>query len=96
VGEMSKTKEGSGLATNFFGSLTDPSTLQITYENRYFLYIRDRAFIANHRAITGREKPDCPTADRGQEPAPAGAGAVHPLLNAHRWHPVGQQIGLTK
>jgi hypothetical protein len=30
---MSKPKEGSGLATNFFGSLTDPSTLQITYEN---------------------------------------------------------------
>jgi hypothetical protein len=30
---MSKTKEGSGLATNFFGSLTDPSTIQITYAN---------------------------------------------------------------
>jgi len=68
----------------------------ITYVNLDFLYIRDRAFVANHRAITGREKPDCPTADRGQEPAPAGADAVHPLLNAHRWHPVGQQIGLTK
>jgi hypothetical protein len=30
MGEMNKPKEGSGLATNFFGGLTDPSTLQIT------------------------------------------------------------------
>jgi len=55
--------------------------------------VRSLQIIEQSRA---EKKPDCPTADRGQEPASAGAGAVHPLLNAHRWYPVGQQIGLTK